>query len=57
MHLEGDRLTQSKRIGAFHAPTTIIRNAPWNCAGLVLQFPASAGTVKGFVFNIEGGCN
>jgi len=57
MHLEGDRLTQLKRVGAFHTPTTVIRNAPWNCAGLVLQFPASAGTVKGFVFNIEGGCN
>lgn len=57
MHLEGDRLTQLKRIGAFHSPSTTIRNAPWNCAGMVLQFPASAGTVQGFIFNPEGGCN
>lgn len=57
MHLEGDRLFQLKRIGAIHAPTTKIRNAPWNCNGMVLQFPASAGTVKGFIFNPEGGCN
>lgn len=57
MHLEGDRLTQMKRIGAFHNTSTVIRNAPWNCPGMVLQFPASSGTVKGFVFNPEGGCN
>lgn len=57
MHLEGDRLTQLKRIGAFHSPNLKIRNAPWNCAGMVLQFPSSAGTVKGFIFNPEGGCN
>lgn len=57
MHLEGDRLTQLKRIGAFHAPATKIRNTPWNCPGMVLQFPSSAGTVKGFIFNPEGGCN
>ncbi|MCG9879441.1 MAG: RagB/SusD family nutrient uptake outer membrane protein [Bacteroidia bacterium] len=57
MHLEGDRLTQLKRIGAFHSTSTTIRNAPWNCPGMVLQFPASAGTVQGFIFNPEGGCN
>jgi len=57
MHLEGDRLTQVKRIGAFHNNTQTIRNAPWNCNGMVLQFPASAGTVKGFQFNPTGGCN
>lgn len=57
MHLEGDRLSQIKRIGAYHNNSTVIRNAPWNCPGMVLQFPASAGTVKGFIFNPEGGCN
>lgn len=57
MHLEGDRLIQLKRIGAFHQASTVIRNSPWNCPGMVLQFPASAGTVKGFIFNPEGGCN
>ncbi|MDP3930603.1 MAG: RagB/SusD family nutrient uptake outer membrane protein [Bacteroidota bacterium] len=57
MHLEGDRIVQLKRMGAFHSPSTTIRNAPWNCPGMVLQFPASAGTVQGFIFNPEGGCN
>jgi tetratricopeptide (TPR) repeat protein len=57
MHLEGDRVTQLKRIGAFHIPSSTIRNAPWNCPGMVLQFPSSAGTVQGFIFNPEGGCN
>lgn len=59
MHMEGDRLEQLKRIGAFHSGATpvMIRNAPWNCNGMVLQFPSSAGTVKGFVFNPEGGCD
>jgi hypothetical protein len=57
MHLEGDRVTQLKRIGAFHLTSSTIRNAPWNCPGMVLQFPSSAGTVQGFIFNPEGGCN
>lgn len=58
MHLEGDRITQLKRIGATQPSTVItIRNAPWNCNGMVLQFPASAGTVRGFIFNPTGGCN
>jgi tetratricopeptide (TPR) repeat protein len=57
MHLEGDRTIQLKRIGAFHAPSSTIRNAPWKCPGMVLQFPSSAGTVQGFIFNPEGGCN
>jgi starch-binding outer membrane protein, SusD/RagB family len=35
----------------------MIRNAPWNCPGMALQFPNSEGTGADFVFNTEGGCN
>ncbi|MBI1308064.1 MAG: RagB/SusD family nutrient uptake outer membrane protein [Bacteroidetes bacterium] len=52
---EGDRTIQLKRMGA-KGETVVIRGADWNCAGSVLQFPASEKT-KGFEFNPEGGCN
>jgi starch-binding outer membrane protein, SusD/RagB family len=35
----------------------LIRDAPWNCPGMALQFPNSEGTGADFVFNPEGGCN
>lgn len=35
----------------------LIRNAPWNCDGMALQFPNSEGTGAGFIFNPEGNCN
>ena len=54
---EGDRVQQLKRLGAKGEPNIRIRNAPWNCNGLVLQFPASESTIKGFQMNPEGGCN
>jgi hypothetical protein len=53
---EGHRVHQMKRIGA-KGEFTLIRNAPWDCPGLVLQFPASELAVRGFVMNPEGGCN
>lgn len=34
-----------------------IRNAPWDCDGMALQFAANEGNVEGFVFNNVGGCN
>ena len=34
-----------------------IRNAPWDCPGMALQFSASEGNVSGFQFNEVGGCN
>ncbi|MCB0733943.1 MAG: RagB/SusD family nutrient uptake outer membrane protein [Bacteroidetes bacterium] len=55
MLYEGDRTTQLKRMGA-KGEAIVIRGADWNCAGSVLQFPASEKT-KGFEFNPEGGCN
>lgn len=35
----------------------VIRNAPWNCDGMAIQFPNSEGTGAGFIFNPEGNCN
>lgn len=53
---EGDRLQALKRRGAFFEPSLKIRNAPWNCPGMVLQFHAREGG-QGFKFNGTGGCN
>ncbi len=58
MFLEGDRLAQVKRIGAIKGRNNLlVRGKPWDCDGMVLQFPASAGTVRGFVFNPTAICN
>ena len=56
MVFEGDRVHQLKRRGV-NGHITEIRNSPWDCAGMVIQFPNSEGTVQGFIFNPEGGCN
>lgn len=56
MFCEGDRLQALKRRGAFFEPALTIRNAPWNCPGMVLQFHAREGG-QNFVFNPSGGCN
>jgi hypothetical protein len=56
MCFEGDRTFQLKRQAVLGRVTTI-RNAPWNCNGMALQFPNSEGTGGGFIFNPEGGCN
>ncbi len=58
---EGDRVFQLKRIGALGLNSALpipgleIRSAPWNCNGMILQFPASEKTAE-FVLNPEGGC-
>jgi starch-binding outer membrane protein, SusD/RagB family len=58
MHLEGDRLFQVKRIGVSKGKGNLmVRNVPWDCNGMILQFPSSSGTVKGFVFNPTTTCN
>jgi starch-binding outer membrane protein, SusD/RagB family len=52
----GDRLQQIKRIGAKGEPS-LNRGAPWNCNGMILQFPASEVSVNpSFVPNPIGGC-
>ena len=43
---------QLQRRGAMEDIT--IRNAPWNCPGMALQFSASEGNVAGFEFNEFG---
>ncbi len=53
---EGMRLMDLKRRGA-KGEAVIVRGAPWNCNGMVLQFPASEIAVAGFQLNPEGGCN
>lgn len=52
---EGDWTTQLQRRGA-QGESIKIRNATWNCPGMLLQFSASEKTA-GFIFNPEGGCN
>lgn len=52
---EGDRTIQIKRFGVSGEPS-FSRNAPWNCPGMVLQFPGAENTVIAFVLNPTGGC-
>jgi hypothetical protein len=51
---EGNRVQQLKRRGA-NGESITIRNAPWNCPGMVLQFPVSELTDI-FPLNETGGC-
>ena len=53
---EGKWINQLKRIGA-KGENIVVRNAPWNCPGMSLQFPNSEFTSALFVGNPEGGCN
>ncbi|MCH8554100.1 MAG: RagB/SusD family nutrient uptake outer membrane protein [Schleiferiaceae bacterium] len=53
---EGDRLFQLKR-QALEGEISTIRNAPWDCNGMLLQFPVSEQTGGGFQMNPQGGCN
>jgi hypothetical protein len=53
---EGKWIDQLKRIGA-KGENVIVRDAPWNCPGMALQFPNSEFTSALFVGNPEGGCN
>jgi len=52
---EGVNVFDLKRRGA-KGENIIIRGAPWDCNGMILQFPASEITIKGFELNEEGGC-
>ena len=52
---EGNRINDLKRIGVSEN-SLIIRNAPWNCNGIVFQFPATE-VFTGFNQNPTGGCN
>ncbi len=52
---EGDWTQQLRRRGAA-GETLTIRQSPWDCPGMLIQFPMSERTA-GFIFNEEGGCN
>ena len=52
----GDRLQEIKRIGAKGEPS-VSRSAPWNCKGMILQFPATETNVNSnFIQNPIGPC-
>jgi len=53
---EGDRTHTLKRYATLNQPNLKIRNVPWNCPGMALQFPISEKTTN-FTFNVSGGCN
>ena len=53
---EGDRVQQLKRLGAVENLPITIRSAPWDCPGMILQFPVTERT-DAFVLNQTGGCN
>jgi hypothetical protein len=52
---EGERVHVLKRMGVL-GEINEIRGAPWDCPGMVLQFPNSEITFPGFVLNPEAGC-
>ncbi|WP_126969596.1 RagB/SusD family nutrient uptake outer membrane protein [Gynurincola endophyticus] len=55
---EGDRLYEIKRIGSLTGTSIDGRGAPWNCPGMILQFPqGEKAAYTPFVMNQEGGCN
>jgi len=54
---EGDQVQQLKRRGA-KGEDIYVRGAPWDCPGMILQFPQSEiANSPGFEKNPEGGCN
>lgn len=58
MFYEGDRVHELKRQAIADGSNLLIRNAPWNCNGLVLQIPDNElSGVPGMKPNPEGGCN
>lgn len=50
----GQRYHDLKRIGS-QGEEVIVRGAPWDCNGMILQFPATQGT-ENFPLNPTGGC-
>ncbi|MFK7969648.1 MAG: RagB/SusD family nutrient uptake outer membrane protein [Bacteroidia bacterium] len=56
--IEGDRLHELKRIAVLEEPNLKIRNAPWDCPGLVCQLPdVELQGNPNLKPNEEGGCN
>ncbi|MCB9235693.1 MAG: RagB/SusD family nutrient uptake outer membrane protein [Bacteroidia bacterium] len=58
LFLEGDRLWDLKRQAIADSPGLTIRNAPWDCNGLVAQIPDEESAASSIIVpNPEGGCN
>jgi tetratricopeptide (TPR) repeat protein len=55
MAFEGDRVQQLKRRGA-KGEAISIRNAPWNCPGMIFIIPTSEINQNNIQQNPEGGC-
>ncbi|MFP5040749.1 RagB/SusD family nutrient uptake outer membrane protein [Parasediminibacterium sp. JCM 36343] len=54
---EGNRIQEIKRIGVRNGTNIDRRGSPWNCNGLILQFPKGEQDANAaFQMNIEGGC-
>ncbi len=53
---EGKWVEQLRRRGVM-GESIFIRNAPYDCPGMAIQFPNAESTVIGFQLNPEGGCN
>ena len=53
---EGKYTEQLRRYGVM-GENIIIRDAPFDCPGMAIQFPNAESTVIGFELNPEGGCN
>jgi hypothetical protein len=52
--VNGQRLHDLKRIGS-QGEDVIVRGVPYDCPGMILQFPATEGT-DNFPLNQSGGC-
>lgn len=53
---EGKYVEQLRRYGVM-GENIVIRDAPFDCPGMAIQFPNAESTVIGFELNPEGGCN
>jgi tetratricopeptide (TPR) repeat protein len=55
---EGNRVHEIKRIGVRNGINVDRRGAPWNCNGMILQFPKGEQDANAaFQLNPEGGCS
>ncbi len=54
---EGNRIQEIKRIGVRNGISVDRRGSPWNCNGMILQFPKGEQDANAsFILNPEGGC-
>lgn len=53
---QGDRIHEVKRLGAIEGQNLFVHGHPWNCKGIIMQFPITEKTSI-FDINPTGGCN